>query len=147
MKKSMFFNKEYVGTILSPFVGKKIRMRGDESIPFFLETSMESSIQIKIENMGIGFVLIDNYYIKRDLDKAFSEAFQEIDIFPFRLDSLLKDTETNPVDAVVYKKLLEHMQAKLNPQVAYTYYNMIKSLRVEEERFFLNGIEFYITKH
>ncbi len=139
------FNKEYVGVILTPFVGKTIRMRTGNTIPFCLETSIESTFQIQLVNSGIKFVLIDNYYIKRDLGKVFNEAFQTIEIYPFQMDSLLKEKDTKGIDAIVYGKLLEYMQTNLAPQIAYTYYTMIKSLRVEEKRFFLNDVEFFVT--
>jgi hypothetical protein len=142
------FTKEYVGVILSPFVGKKLRMNAGKNIPFCLETSMESSFHIELDNMGIKFLLRDNFYIKRDLDKTFSEAFRELDFFPFQMDSLLKEKiERKGTEAIVFQKLLEHMQKELAPQIAYTYYGMITSLRVDEKRFFINDIEFYITNH
>lgn len=141
------FTKDYVGTILSPFVGKNIRMNGGKNIPFCLETSMESSFQIQLENIGIKFLLVDNFYIKRDLDKVFSEAFQKLEIYPFQMDSLLKENvERKGIENIVYDKLLQSMQESLSPQIAYTYYGMINSLRVEDKRFFINDTEFYITR-
>jgi hypothetical protein len=142
------FTKEYVGVILTPFVGKKIRMNGNKTIPFCLETSMSSSFQIELDNMGIRFILKDNFYIKRDLGKVFSDAFHELDFFPFQMDSLLKEKiESKGTEAVVFQKLIEYMQKELTPQIAYTYYSMITSLRVDEKRFFINDVEFYITEY
>lgn len=140
------FTKEYVGVILAPFVGKSIRMRSGNTIPFCLETSIESTFQIQLNASGVKFVLVDNYYIKRDLDKVFNEALQTIGIYPFQMNSLLKEKDTKGIEDIVYNKLLEYMQTNLTPQIAYTYYSMIKSLRVEEKRFFLNDVEFIITK-
>ena len=142
------FTKEYVGAILTPFVGKKIRMNGGKNIPFCLETSMESSFHIELDHMGIKFLLRDNFYIQRDLGKVFSEAFQKLDFFPFQMDSLLNEKiERKGGEAIVYQKLLECMQKELAPQIAYTYYGMITSLRVDEKRFFINDVEFYVTNH
>jgi hypothetical protein len=142
------FTKEYVGFILSPFVGKNIRMNSNKDIPFCLETSMESSFQIQIDNMGIKFVLIDNYYIKRDLLKVFSEAFQEIDIYPFQLDSLSKEKiERKGTETIIFDKIVDYVQKNMTPQIAYTYYGMINSLSVDEKKFTLNGVEFFISSH
>ena len=142
------FTKDYVGFILSPFVGKNIRMNSSKNIPFCLETSMESSFQIQIDHMGIKFVLIDNYYIKRDLLKVFSEALQEIDIFPFRLDSLSNEKiESKGTETIIFDKIVDYMQKNMTPQIAYTYYGMINSLSVDEKKFTLNGVEFFISSH
>ena len=142
------FTKEYVGAILTPFVGKKIRMNSNKTIPFCLETSMESSFHIELDHMGIKFLLRDNFYIKRDLGKVFSDAFHELDFFPFQMDSLLKEKiESKGTEAVVFQKLLQYMEKELAPQIAYTYYGMITSLCVDEKRFFINGVEFYITEY
>lgn len=142
------FTKEYVELILTPFVGKKLRMNGGQTIPFCLETSMESSFHIELDHMGIKFLLRDNFYVQRDLDRVFSEAFHQFDFFPFQMDSLLKEpVETKGTETIVFHKLLEHMQRELAPQIAYTYYGMITSLCVHETRFFINGIEFYVTNN
>jgi hypothetical protein len=142
------FTKEYVATILTPFVGKKIRMNGGKNIPFCLETSIESSFHMELDHAGVKFLLRDNFYIQRDLDKVFSEAFKELDFFPYQMDSLLKEKiERKGTELIVYQKLLEHMQKELAPQIAYTYYGMITSLRVDEKRFFINDVEFYVTNH
>jgi hypothetical protein len=142
------FTKDYVAAILTPFVGKKIRMNGGKNIPFCLETGMESSFHIELDHLGVKFLLKDNFHIQRDLDKVFSEAFQKLDFFPFQMDSLLKEkVEKKGAEAIVYQKLLEHMQKELAPQIAYTYYGMITSLRVDEKRFFINDVEFYVTNH
>lgn len=126
----------------------ELRMNGGKTIPFCLETSMESSFQIQLEPAGIKFSLIDNFYINRDLGKVFSEAFHDLDIFPFQLDSLLKEeVEKEGINPIMFNKILEFMKSQLKPQIAYTYYGMIKSLMVEEKRFFLNGVEFYVVNH
>lgn len=142
------FTKEYVGFILSPFVGKNIRMNGSKNIPFCLETSIESTFQIQIDHMGIKFVLIDNFYIKRDLLKVFSEAFHEIEVYPFQLDSLSKEKiEPKGTESIIFDKIIDFMQKNFTPQIAYTYYGMINSLSVDEKKFTLNGVEFFISTH
>jgi len=142
------FTKEYVEAILAPFVGKKIRMFSNENVPFILETSMEASFQIELTNMGISFVLIDNFYTKRDLLKVFSEAFQEIDVYPFQLDSLSKEKiEPKGMETIIFDKIVDYMQKNMTPQIAFTYYGMIKSLRIEKDRFYLNDVHFFVTQH
>ena len=148
MEEKNMFTKEYVDAVLTPFVGKKIRMNGGKNIPFCLETSMESSFHIEFDHMGVKFILRDNFYIQRDLNKVFSEAFQKVDFYPFQMDSLLKEkVEYKGTEAIVFQKLLDYMQKELTPQIAYTYYGMITSLRVDEKRFFINDVEFYVTNN
>ncbi len=141
------FNKEYVETILKPFEGKKLRMRSlaidkSFSIPFCLETDMESTFQIELNSMGIKFLLKDNYYIKRDLKEVFKNAVHNAGIYSITLDKLLK--EESKGDCVIFNSFVTFMQENFNPQIAFTYYNMIKSLKVESNKFVLNEIEFII---
>jgi len=143
---SNLFNKEYVNGILEPFTGKKLRMNPGDKIPFFLETNMEASFEMEIDQMGIKFILNNNYYIKRDLTALFSSSFHEIDIYPFQLDKLA-GVESSGTNTVIFDKILEHVLSQFRPQIAYTYYGMIKSLCVDEKKFILNGIEFYITSN
>lgn len=143
------FTEEYVKTILAPFVGKTFRMRIENedktfSIPFCLETSMESSFQIEFTNLGIKFLLIDNYYIKKDIETALNDAFREVGIYPFSLDRLLKEEPPKSEDCVVMKRVREHLQKVITPQIAFTYYTMIKSLKVNKDYFVLNGIKFVV---
>lgn len=145
------FTKEYVNTILAPFIGNTFRMRTDNedktfSIPFCLETSMESSFQIQFTNLGIKFLLIDNYYIKKNIETALNDAFKEIGVYPFSLDTLLKEEPPKSEDCVVMKKVREYLQKTITPQIAFTYYTMIKSLKVSENYFVLNGIKFVVYK-
>jgi len=142
------FTKEYVNAILTPFVGKNIRMRSNGVIPFILETSMESSFQIELNNFGISFVLIDNFYIKRDLLTVFSKAINSTDIYAHSLDKLLKDdVEKEGIEPILFNQLVKYMESNFKPQIAFTYYNMITSLRVEKDRFFLNDTEFFVTRY
>ena len=141
------FNKEYVQTILLPFVGKTLRMRTQSedktfSIPFALENSIESTFQIAFDNAGIKFLLKDNFYIKRDLKEVFRGALKDTEIYPFSLDKFLK--EESKEDCVVFKRIVEYFEKNFNPQIAFTYYTMIKSLRVDDNGFVLNGIKFII---
>lgn len=143
------FTKEYVETILKPFEGKKLRMRTQSedksfSIPFALETDMEATFQIAICNMGIKFLLKDNFYIKQDLDKVFKEAVHKQGFYASTLDKLLKEESKD--DCVVFRQLVTFMQENFNPQIAFTYYNMITSLKVDNNRFVMNGIEFVVYK-
>ena len=145
------FTKEYVNTILAPFVGKTFRMRTESedktfSIPFCLETSMESTFQIEFTNLGIKFLLIDNFYVKKNIETALNKAFIEVGIYPFSLDRLLKEEPPKGEDCVVMKKVREHLQKAITPQIAFTYYTMIKSLKVSENYFVLNGIKFVVYK-
>jgi hypothetical protein len=142
------FTKDYVNTILLPFVGKNIRMKNVSDIPFCLETSMEATFQIRLNSFGISFALIDNFYIKRDIKVNLIHAFNAIDIPPFKLDTLLKTPIDNEdSDNVVFDKLVEYMQKTFTPQIAFTYYTMIKSLSVNEKGFVLNGTAFFISNH
>lgn len=141
------FNREYVETILAPFVGKTLRMRTqseDKSfiIPFMLETSIESTFQIELNNSGIKFLLKDNYYIKRDIQEVFRKALKDTEIYPFSLDKFLK--EESKEDCVVFKRIVKYFEENFNPQIAFTYYNMVKSLRVDNNEFVLNSVKFII---
>ena len=143
------FTKEYVNTILAPFIGKSFRMRSENedktfTIPFCLETSMESTFQLEMTNMGIKFLLKDNYYIKKDIETCLNESIKELGIYPFSFDRLLKEEPPKDEDCVVIKKIREYLQNNLTPQIAFTYYTMIKSLKVSENYFVLNGIKFVI---
>lgn len=145
------FTKEYVNTILAPFVGKTFRMRTENedktfSIPFCLETSMESTFQIEFTNLGIKFLLIDNFYVKKNIETALNKAFIEVGIYPLSLDRLLKEEPPKGEDCVVMKKVREYLQKAITPQIAFTYYTMIKSLKVSENYFVLNGIKFVVYK-
>lgn len=145
------FTKEFVNTILTPFVGKSLRMRTENedktfTIPFCLETSMESTFQFEMTNLGIKFLLKDNYYVKKDIETALNDAFREVGIYPFSLDKLLKEEPPKEEDCVVMKKIREHLQKVITPQIAFTYYTMIKSLKVSENYFVLNGIKFVVYK-
>lgn len=143
------FTKEYVETILKPFENKKIRMRtlNEEktfSIPFCLETDMEATFQMELNNMGIKFLLKDNFYIKKDLKEDLKNAILSTGLYLFSLDDLLK--QKSEEDCVVFSKIVKYLEENFKPQIAFTYYNMITSLKVEENKFVLNGIEFIIYK-
>lgn len=143
------FTKEYVNTILAPFVGKKFRMLTENedktfSIPFYLETSMESPFQIELTNVGIKFLLVDNFYIKKDIETALNRAFNQVGVYVHRLDTLLKEEPPKNEDCVVIKSVREYLQKAITPQIAFTYYTMIKSLKVSENYFVLNGIKFVV---
>jgi hypothetical protein len=141
------FNKEYVERIMKPFEGKSFRMRTESidkkvKIPFFLETSIESTFQIELTNLGIKFLLKDNFYIKKDLKEVFNKALKSLEIYPFSLDKLLKEKPNE--DCVVVNKIVEYFEKNFNPQIAITYYGTIESIRVSEKSFVLNNIEFII---
>ena len=141
------FTKEYVEAILTPFIGKKLRMRSNDSVPFILETSLDASFQIELNSFGISCVLIDNFYTKRDLLSVFTKAVNSTDIYPHSLDSLLPDDiEKKDIEPILFNKLVEYMQSNFKPQIAFTYYTMIKSLHVEKNKFILNGVEFFVTQ-
>jgi|SRR6187402_3393562 len=141
------FTKEYVQTILKPFENKGIRMRTESEdksfkIPFLLETSIEATFKIELDNTGIKFLLKDNYYIKRDLKQVFNDALKDVEIYPFSLDKFLK--EESKEDCVIAGKIVKYFEEHFNPQIAFTYYNMITSLKVNNSKFNLNGIDFII---
>jgi hypothetical protein len=143
------FTKDYTQNILTPFVGKELRMRTkseDKSfnIPFCLETSIESSFQIEFTNIGIRFLLKDNYYIKRDIKELLSKAILETGLYPHTIDNLLKDKEDKVEDNAFQKIINKYFEENFKPQIAFTYYTMIKSLKVSNDGFTMNGIEFII---
>ena len=129
------FKKEYVSAILAPFVGKKLRMAATDCIPFRLETSMDSSFQIELTETGIQFLLKDNHYIEMDLDTIFRDALKVVGISP-------KSWET---DTIAYNAIISHIKEGFNPQIAFTYYTMIKSLTVNETSFLINNVKFFIA--
>ncbi len=143
------FTKEYVVAILTPFIGKELRMYRESedksfSVPFCLETSIESSFQMEFTNLGIKFLLKGNYYVKKDIETSLNDAFRKIGIYPFSLDKLLKEEPDKDEDCVVLKQLRSHLQEALAPQIAFTYYNMVQSLKVTNRSFTLNGIKFIV---
>ena len=140
------FTKEYVSAILAPFVGEELRMAATDCIPFCLETSMESSFQIELTETGIRFLLKDNHYIEMDLDTIFRNALKVVDISPRGLDTLLKgQRESWETDAIAYDAIISHIKEGFNPQIAFTYYTMIKSLTVNETSFLINNVKFFIA--
>lgn len=140
------FTREYVSNILSPFVGLKLRMLNDGRIPFSLETALEAPFQIRTDNIGISFILSDSFYIKRDLRQLLNNSLHDMGIKPFTLDKLL-DEDTNGKTNILFNRLVEQMQQKFEPQIAFTHYSTIKSLAVNSRGFALNGIEFHVTSH
>jgi hypothetical protein len=141
LNQNVMFTKEYVETILTPYVGKELRMITDK-IPFCLETSMDSSFQIELTILGIKYVLINNYYIKQDLKITLNKALTSVGVYAHTLDKL-KNVEG---DCVVFKELVKFMEENFTPQIAFTYYTQIKTLEVSNEKFVLNGISFIICK-
>jgi len=144
------FTKEYVDIILKPFIGKPLRMRTESedksySIPFCLETSMESTFQLEFSGLGIKFILKDNFYIKKDLKKLLNDAINSTGLYPFSFDNLLKDGEGKVEDNAFQKIINKYLDENFHPQIAFTYYTMIKTLKVTNSGFMLNGIEFIIS--
>jgi len=141
------FTKEYVEFVLKPYEGKSLRLRtnsecGKFNLPFMLETEMESTFQIELNNMGIKFLLKDNFYIKKQLNESIRCALKEMDIFPFSLDKLLKEEPKE--DCEFLKIFTNHIEKTISPQIAFTYYNMVSSIKVESKGFSLNGFYFQI---
>ena len=140
------FTKEYVSAILAPFMGKELRMVATDCIPFCLETSMESSFQIELSEIGIRFLLKDNHYIKMDLDTICRKAFKAVDISLREMDTLLIDQrELWKTDTMAYDAIISHLKEGFNPQIAFTYYSMITSLAVDQKSFQINNVKFFIA--
>ena len=140
------FTKEYVSAILAPFVGKELRMGATDCIPFCLETSAASSFKIELTEIGIQFILKDNFYIEMGLDTIFRDALKLVGITPRGLDTLLKgQKESWETDTIAYDAIISHIKEGFNPQIAFTYYTMIKSLTVNETSFLINNVKFFIA--
>jgi hypothetical protein len=144
------FTKDYVDIILKPFIGKPLRMRTESedksySIPFHLETSIDASFQIELSGLGIKFILKDNYYIKRDIRTLLTKAILETNLYPHTIDNLLQDEEGKVEDNIFQKIVTKYFDDNFHPQIAFTYYTMIKTLKVTNRGFVLNGIEFVIS--
>ena len=141
------FNKEYIQSILKPFEGKRLRMRSESDdklfqIPFLLETSIETPFQFEFTNIGIKFLLKDDFYIKRDIKILLNQAILKTGLYPHTLDNLLKDKEGKVEDNAFQKIINEYFDENFKPQIAFTYYGMIKSLKVSKDGFVMNKIEF-----
>jgi hypothetical protein len=145
------FNKEYVGQLLLPFVGKNLRIDNtfvnnkDISIPFILESNIESPFQIELSNIGVRFVLKDNYYIKKDINENIRKAFNELKVYPHVLNRLI-NTEDEPDSIDFINSITKHLQENFNPQIAFTYYTFINSIEVSNKYFIINGIRFFVVK-
>lgn len=147
MKTENLFNVEYVKSLLLPFEDKVFRLRTENEnksfkLPFVLETSIESTFSIELNNRGIRLILKDNFYIKKNLREVFSGALKEVKIYPSTLDKLLK--EESKEDCVIFSKIVKHLEDNFNPQIGFIYYNMIESLKVDVNGFTLNGFSFKI---
>lgn len=143
--KNKILTPDYIKAILSPFVGKEIRMRYNEYIPFALETSIESTFQINLTNIGIAFILKDNYYIKKDFKTFLNQAIVESGLYPHTIDNLFADKDGKVKDNVFQDSINKFFETHFHPQIAFTYFTYINDLRVNERGFFLNGAEFVIS--
>lgn len=140
------FTKDYVSSILAPFVGVKLRMGATDCIPFFLEPSMEGSFKIELCEIGIRFLLKDNYHIQRYLEESFKGALKEVGIPLRELDTLLKDPgESHTTETIAFDAIISHIKKGLTPQIGFTYYTMIRSLKVDEKSFHINNVKFFIA--
>jgi len=153
MSEKSIFTHEYVETLLSPYLGKNLRMFSkfedqELEVPFQLENSMESPFQIEFTNLGIRFFLMDNFYLNRDLSGTLRAAISDSEIFAFRLDDI-SDLET-PEDKkgmdYIFERIVSYLEKNLKIQIATTYYAAIKTLKVGENFFVINGIKFMVVR-
>lgn len=135
------FTKEYVCQILEPFTNKKLRYKRPKDFPLLLESSIENTFEIELTSTGISFVLKNDFYLNKDLDKLLNEALREQNIYAFELDSLVKE---NVEECTVFRKLVESMNKNIKVQIAFTYFYIIQSLDVNERSFKINGYEFIV---
>lgn len=144
------FTKEYVDSVLSPFIGKTLRMRtesvdGKFKVPFILETSMESSFVLETNVFGLSFTLKDNFYLKRDLMECMRVSIRKMGI-TMKVDSIIQELDNESEYTDFTKVIVEDMMDRFKPQIAFTYYTMIESLQVSTNGFVLNGIQFIVCK-
>jgi hypothetical protein len=137
------FTEEYVKAILTPYLGKELRMRSD-LIPFCLETSMESSFQIEFTNFGIKFFLKDNFYIRKDIKFLLNQAILKTGLYPHTYDNLLRDKLGKEEDNIFQNTINKYFEEKFAPQIAFTYFTQIKSIEVNEDEFVINGVKFIV---
>lgn len=138
------FTKLYVDNILSPFIGKKFRLKsetvdGNFSIPFELENSLDSTFTLELCLFGLSFTLKDNFYLSRDLIESMKDGIKSLNISGGKLDKLLNTSDSSFVE-LLSREILKTFK----PQIAFIYYTNIKSLEVGSNYFVINGFKFNV---
>lgn len=143
---TQLFNFQHVESMLNPMKDLKFRFRAKKNseFPIILENSVENSFKIELTSIGISFLLSNDFYINKSLEKLLNEALIAVDIYPYQLNKLLKIPESD--DSMVFTNIKKHVQMNLQVQIGFTYYTMINSLEINNRGFSLNGHEFIIYK-
>jgi hypothetical protein len=143
MKQNELFKKEYIETLLQPYIGKKLRMSGSDSNSIVLEPSIESDFQIEIDGMGIKFFIQDNFYLNKEIEtcirSGISSMYDESVEFPhLRFDELNGDE--------AFTKLKEAIQRVMKVQIARIYIAGIESIECNPGGFSINGQKYRIVE-
>lgn len=152
MNKLNIFQRDYVESVIKPFIGKKLMLvkNGDIKPPLLLETGMEESFYIKLNSFGISFYVKESNSLNKQISQKFNEAILNLGIYAHSLDKLVSEEKLKDKrfgDNYVFNKIVEHLQTSLEVQLAFIYFTMIDNLEVSNNYFILNDLKFTITNY
>ena len=151
MNKLNIFQRDYVESVIKPFIGKKLILvkNGDIKPPLLLETGMEESFYIKLNSFGISFYIKESNSLNKQISQKFNKAILDLGIYVHSLDKLVSEEKLKDKrfdDCYVFNTIVEYLQSSLEVQLGFIYFTMINNLEVSNDYFILNDLKFIIRK-